>query len=32
MLAGDDVTRFNPTQRVRRGLVRSFQVTRLFPT
>lgn len=30
MLGGDDVTRFNPTQRVRRGLVRSFQVTRLF--
>lgn len=29
-LGGYDVTRFNPTQRVRHGLVRSFQVTRLF--
>ena len=31
MLCGEDVTRLGPTQRVRRGLVRSFQVTRLFP-
>jgi branched-chain amino acid transport system ATP-binding protein len=31
MLCGEDVTRSGPTQRVRRGLVRSFQVTRLFP-
>lgn len=30
ILGGDDVTRFNPTRRVRHGLVRSFQVTRLF--
>ncbi|WP_439614802.1 ABC transporter ATP-binding protein [Shinella sp.] len=30
-LGGEDVTRLGPTQRVRRGLVRSFQVTRLFP-
>ncbi|MGJ7039870.1 branched-chain amino acid transport system ATP-binding protein [Shinella sp. BE166] len=29
-LGGEDVTRLGPTQRVRRGLVRSFQVTRLF--
>ena len=29
-LAGEDVTRLGPTPRVRRGLVRSFQVTRLF--
>lgn len=31
MLDGEDVTRLGPTERVRRGLVRSFQVTRLFP-
>ena len=31
MLGGEDVTRLGPTKRVRRGLVRSFQVTRLFP-
>ncbi|MFC2251659.1 ABC transporter ATP-binding protein [Labrys portucalensis] len=31
MLAGRDVTGLGPTARVRRGLVRSFQVTRLFP-
>ncbi len=30
MLGGEDVTRLGPTERVRRGLVRSFQVTRLF--
>lgn len=30
ILAGEDVTRQNAMQRVRRGLVRSFQVTRLF--
>jgi branched-chain amino acid transport system ATP-binding protein len=30
MLGGADVTRASPTVRVRRGLVRSFQVTRLF--
>jgi len=30
LLAGTDVTRLGPTERVRRGLVRSFQVTRLF--
>ncbi|AOF91089.1 MULTISPECIES: ABC transporter ATP-binding protein [Rhizobiaceae] len=30
MLGGQDVTRLGPTERVRRGLVRSFQVTRLF--
>ena len=30
-LGGEDVTRLRPTERVRRGLVRSFQVTRLFP-
>jgi branched-chain amino acid transport system ATP-binding protein len=29
-LAGEDVTGLNPMHRVRRGLVRSFQVTRLF--
>ncbi|QRM53955.1 ABC transporter ATP-binding protein [Sinorhizobium sp. BG8] len=29
-LAGDDVTRLGAMERVRRGLVRSFQVTRLF--
>ncbi|RWX80927.1 ABC transporter ATP-binding protein [Neorhizobium lilium] len=29
-LSGEDVTRMRPAQRVRRGLVRSFQVTRLF--
>ena len=29
-LGGEDVTRLGPTERVRRGLVRSFQVTRLF--
>ena len=29
-LGGEDVTRRGPTERVRRGLVRSFQVTRLF--
>jgi len=29
-LDGEDVTEISPTQRVRRGLVRSFQVTRLF--
>ncbi|ATN35240.1 branched-chain amino acid ABC transporter ATP-binding protein [Rhizobium sp. ACO-34A] len=29
-LAGEDVTALNSMQRVRRGLVRSFQVTRLF--
>lgn len=29
-LNGEDVTRTSPTQRVQRGLVRSFQVTRLF--
>ena len=29
-LAGEDVTRLSPVARVRRGLVRSFQVTRLF--
>jgi branched-chain amino acid transport system ATP-binding protein len=31
LLGGEDVTGLNSTQRVRRGLVRSFQVTRLFP-
>ena len=30
-LAGEDITRLGPEQRVRRGLVRTFQVTRLFP-
>jgi len=30
-IAGEDVTGIGPMQRVRRGLVRSFQVTRLFP-
>ncbi|WP_438752223.1 ABC transporter ATP-binding protein [Pararhizobium sp. O133] len=30
ILGGQDVTRLGPTERVRRGLVRSFQVTRLF--
>ena len=30
MLGGEDVTRLKPAERVRRGLVRSFQVTRLF--
>ncbi len=29
-LDGEDVTKASPTQRVQRGLVRSFQVTRLF--
>lgn len=29
-ISGEDVTRFDPTDRVQRGLVRSFQVTRLF--
>lgn len=29
-LGGSDITHFKPTQRVRHGLVRSFQVTRLF--
>jgi len=29
-LGGEDVTALGPTRRVRRGLVRSFQVTRLF--
>lgn len=31
ILAGNDVTALGPTPRVRQGLVRSFQVTRLFP-
>ncbi|WP_454818103.1 ABC transporter ATP-binding protein [Labrys neptuniae] len=31
VLAGRDVTGLGPTERVRQGLVRSFQVTRLFP-
>jgi branched-chain amino acid transport system ATP-binding protein len=31
VLDGQDVTGMSPTARVRRGLVRSFQVTRLFP-
>ena len=31
VLAGRDVTVLGPTARVRQGLVRSFQVTRLFP-
>ncbi len=30
MLAGEDVTQRKPAERVRQGLVRSFQVTRLF--
>jgi len=30
-LAGEDITKLGPEQRVRRGLVRTFQVTRLFP-
>jgi branched-chain amino acid transport system ATP-binding protein len=30
-IAGEDVTRLRPAARVKRGLVRSFQVTRLFP-
>jgi branched-chain amino acid transport system ATP-binding protein len=30
-LAGEDITRLGAVQRVRRGLVRTFQVTRLFP-
>ena len=30
LLAGEDVTRLSATQRVRKGLVRTFQVTRLF--
>jgi branched-chain amino acid transport system ATP-binding protein len=30
LLAGEEVTSVGPTERVRRGLVRSFQVTRLF--
>jgi len=30
MLSGEDVTRRKPAERVRQGLVRSFQVTRLF--
>lgn len=29
-ISGEDVTRLDPTDRVQRGLVRSFQVTRLF--
>lgn len=31
LLGGNDVTTLGPTPRVRQGLVRSFQVTRLFP-
>ncbi|MBK4214618.1 ABC transporter ATP-binding protein [Paracoccus caeni] len=31
MIAGQDVTRLSPRARVHAGLVRSFQVTRLFP-
>ncbi|GAA4125639.1 ABC transporter ATP-binding protein [Aminobacter aganoensis] len=31
LLGGNDVTSLSPTLRVRQGLVRSFQVTRLFP-
>jgi branched-chain amino acid transport system ATP-binding protein len=31
LLGGEDVTGLSSTQRVRRGLVRSFQITRLFP-
>lgn len=30
MLAGEDITALSPVRRVRRGLVRTFQVTRLF--
>ena len=30
-LAGEDITRLGAVKRVRRGLVRTFQVTRLFP-
>jgi branched-chain amino acid transport system ATP-binding protein len=32
MLNGEDVSRLSPVQRVHRGLARSFQVTRLFPS
>lgn len=31
LMAGADITAFKPAERVRRGLIRSFQVTRLFP-
>ncbi|QND54603.1 ABC transporter ATP-binding protein (plasmid) [Phyllobacterium sp. 628] len=30
LMGGEDISRFNPMRRVRAGLVRSFQVTRLF--
>jgi branched-chain amino acid transport system ATP-binding protein len=32
VLGGENVSRLNPVARVRRGLARSFQVTRLFPS
>jgi ABC-type branched-subunit amino acid transport system ATPase component len=31
LLAGEDVTRLRPDQRVRRGLARTFQINQLFP-
>lgn len=31
LMDGEDISRFSPMRRVRAGLVRSFQVTRLFP-
>ncbi len=31
LLAGEDITRLRPDQRVRRGLVRTFQINQLFP-
>jgi branched-chain amino acid transport system ATP-binding protein len=31
-LGGEEISRLNPVARVRRGLARSFQVTRLFPS
>jgi ABC-type branched-subunit amino acid transport system ATPase component len=31
LLDGDDITRLRPDQRVRRGLVRTFQINQLFP-
>ena len=30
LMGGEDISKFNPMRRVRAGLVRSFQVTRLF--
>ena len=31
MLGGDDITAHEPQQRVKRGLVRTFQINTLFP-